>query len=73
MEIQYTVASVVDQTTSAQVEFQGETVNAEIPVLRVELYPGDEQNSTITLRFTGSDIPLAREAFTLGRVLTWAA
>lgn len=55
LTLEYRVHSAAQAPTTIDVEVDGETVQATVPALTVELLPNDHRGGTLTLRLVGKE------------------
>lgn len=63
MKVAFRVHGVSEQRVNVQTEVDGETLQASVPCLEVELVTASERSGNLTLRFTGSQKEEAQELF----------
>lgn len=70
MKVAYTVHAIIPSKKRKMVDHEGAQVAAEIPAVEVHLFPVEEGQGSVTLRYAGAKAELALEKFLPGDVCT---
>lgn len=71
MNIDFKVHNVSLTKKTADVELNGAKIQADVPVLEVELVTMEPLHGSLTLRFTGAQIEPARSVFAPDKIVSW--